>query len=223
MKIKVKLAGVLFFVSAITCANATTTTTATTNFVAGKDYQIISTPNNLPANFQLQPGKVQMLEFFNYGCPACDHFEPHLEQWLKTKPANVTFNRIPVVFEQGWDVYAKAYYVAGALDIESKLTPIIFNAIHQQGLNLASESAMQAFFVKNGVNGNEFAGAYNYSTAIALQLNQATAMMQSYQVMEIPTVIINGEYKISPSMVGGDDTKMLKIIDYLIAKSQAQT
>lgn len=188
-----------------------------TVFQENKDYSVLSHPVSTDAN---APGKVQVIEFFSYGCPACNHFEPSLEKWLAQKPKYVVFKRIPVMFEPGWDVYAKAYYIADAMGQVNQLTPKIFDAIHQKNQDLASFNAMQQFFNQHGINASTFDNAYNHSPAIDLMLKESNQAMQNYQVLEIPTIIVANQYKVNPSMVKGDNQKMLKIIDYLIQKSR---
>lgn len=202
---------------ALLCFTSVAFAATNSEFVAGKDYQIITPTTSIPSAYQVpNNGKIQVIQFFSYGCPACNHLEPLLEQWLKNKPANVDFIRVPVAFEQGWDVYAKAYFIANAFGVADKLSPLIFNAIHKQGLNLSNESAMQQFFVQHGVSANDFAAAYDYSTAIALNMNQANTMMQAYQVMFIPTFVVAGKYETSAGLTNGDDTKLMQILSYLI-------
>jgi thiol:disulfide interchange protein DsbA len=111
----------LFFTLIMLLPNATfaAKTSATPKFVEGKDYKLV-TPNMATVTNIIPAGKVQVIEFFSYGCPWCYRLEPYLEKWLAHKPANVDFRRVPVVFESGWDTYAKAYYTAKALDVETK-------------------------------------------------------------------------------------------------------
>ena len=121
---------------------------AADTFKEGKDYQLIPHQSGIP---DFPNNTVTVTEFFSYGCPWCYEFEPQLEKWLKTKPAYVTFNRTPVVFEKHWDLYAKAYYIAVALGIEKKMTAKLFYAIQEQNKTLGSESAMEEFFIASGV------------------------------------------------------------------------
>ena len=192
-------------------------TTAKTNFIPGKDYEVISESFAPPI-----PGAaIKVAEFFNYGCPACNHFEPELEKWLNKKPANVGFERVPVVFEPGWDILAKAYFVANTLGVEKQLTPAIFAAIHQKGINLADPATLEQFFIGHGVSKADFESAINFSPGIDAQLLRSDNLMRTYKVVVIPTVVINGRYKVNPSLAGNSE-RMLAIIDYLIAKEKAR-
>ena len=199
---------------------ATANNAASSNgFVQGKDYQIIQAAT-APAS-PLPAGKIQVIEFFNYGCPACNHFEPALEKWLANgKPKDVAFERVPVVFHPEWDILARAYYVAKDLGVEGKITPVIFDAIHQQGLDLSTQAALAKFFEKNGVKEQDFNSAFQFSPGIDAQMMRGENLMGVYQVFEIPTLVINGKYKTNLGMAGGDGQRMVQIADYLIAKAR---
>lgn len=188
-------------------------------FVVGKDYEIITPNKTLPNDDSNANGKIVVEEFFSYGCPFCFRLEPQLEKWLANKPANVEFKRVPVVFESGWDVYAKAYYTAEALGVTDKMTPAIFNAIHNQGQNLNDAAAMETFFIKQGVSKQDFDSAFNFSPSIGMELNRGTQLMQSYQVLVIPTFVVAGKYKTNAQLVNGDNTRLLQIVDFLINKA----
>lgn len=192
--------------------------TNTPEFTAGKEYKIIE--NSVPASMNSYPkNKIQVIEFFSYGCPWCFHLEPMLEKWLKSKPKNVVFERIPVVFEPGWQIYAKAYYTAKALGITDKITPKIFNAIHVKRENLLSQKAMQAFFVKNGVSKQAFESAFDFSPGIGMELNRANSLMRAWGIYQIPTLVVNGKYRTNSAMVNGSDKKLIQVLSFLVKKA----
>jgi len=185
-------------------------------FVLGKDYQIIQA-TTAPAT-PLPAGKIQVLEFFSYGCPWCFRFEPVLEQWLKTKPKDVEFDRVPVVFEQGWDTLAKAYYTAKGLGVADKMTPVIFDALQVQGQDLINQDNLAKLFAQNGVSESDFNSAFNFSPGIDAQMMRGENLMGVYRVFEIPTLVIHGKYRVNMGMVKGDSDRMIQIANYLINK-----
>lgn len=190
-----------------------------TGFVEGKDYKIVQSAT-APAS-PLPKDKIQVIEFFNYGCPACNHFEPALEKWLANgKPKDVAFERVPVVFHPEWDILARAYYVAKDLGVESKITPAIFNAIHQQGDDLSTPAALAKFFAQHGVKEQDFNSALQFSPGIDAQMMRGENLMGVYQVFQIPTLLINGKYQTNLGMADGDGNRMIQIADYLIAKAR---
>lgn len=191
-------------------------------FQEGKDYLVISPVGKPPLD-------ANVVEFFNYGCPACNRLEPELQIWLATKPKDVTFARLPVVFHPDWDVYSKAFYVAQTLGIEKKMTQLLFDAIHKDKQDLGNEKALADFFVKNGVALNNFESIYNFTPGIYGELNRADDRMRAYLIdpvlmqqynwiPQIPAFIINGKYLTSISLVNGDAKKLFQIIDYLVKK-----
>lgn len=188
---------------------------------AGKEYQIIPpAAANAPGVTAPPKGKIQVLEFFSYGCPWCFKFEPFLEAWLAQKPADVAFDRVPVVFEQNWDVYARAYYTAKDLGVVDKITPAIFNAIQMQGADLSNAATLSQFFVTQGVAAKDFDSAYNFSPGIDAQLMRSDNLMRAYGIVEIPTLVIDGKYRTSVRMTGGDNKRLLQVVDYLIAQER---
>jgi len=182
-------------------------------FQINKDYEIIPVTTTVvvpPKN------KIQVEEFFSYGCPACYHFEPALETWLKNKPADVTFARIPVVFETNWDTLARVYYTAKDLGIAEKISHDVFDAVQKQGQDLANKTTLEQFFAAHGINQKDFNSAFNFSPGIDAQLMRGDNLMRAYNIYQVPTIVVNGIYKTNPSLAHGDNTRLLQIVDYLI-------
>ncbi len=187
-------------------------------FKEGKDYQVIPHQASIPS---FPADTVTVTEFFSYGCPWCYEFEPQLVKWVKTKPTYVTFNRIPVVFEQYWDLYAKAYYIALALGIEKKITPKLFYAIQDQNKSLGSESAMEEFFMSVGVKKNIATQAFEDSPTLDTQIKQGVQLMQAYQVYVIPSIIVDGKYRTDLQMAE-NEKRFISITQFLIEKTKKE-
>ncbi len=183
--------------------------------VAGKQYKIM--PASVQSDITNPKGKVEVTEFFSYGCPFCFKLEPTLEKWLKSKPKNVDFARVPVVFHPQWLILAKAYYTADALGVAPKLSPIIFKAIHVQNRDLGNQKALAEIFEKNGVSKKDFESAFNFSPGIDSQLLRGKKLMADYKVFQVPTIVIGGKYKTDPTMAGGFDN-IPRVINFLIKK-----
>ncbi len=192
---------------------------AQAKFVAGKDYKVVPISTTASAH---KPNTVTVMEFFNYGCPWCFHLEPALKTWKKTLPKYVEFKRVPLVFEGGWNLYAKAYYIAQALKIESKITPKIFYAIHKSSRPLKTNKQMVAFFVEQGVTSKAADSAFNYSPAIDAKVRQVSNVMKKYKVYTIPTILVGSKYRVSLAMAGGDGKRMMEIVNYLIEQAHQQ-
>ena len=191
---------------------------AQVKLIAGKNYKTIShAETQLPGS-----GKLLVQEFFSYGCPWCYRIEPYVEKWRKHKANNVVFKRVPVVFERGWQYYARAYYTARALDTLDKITPKIFKAIHKDKRDLTKYSAMQNFFARQGVKKEEFAKLFNESPTINLEMKQGVHLMAAYHVAAVPTFVINAKYRTNLGMAKGDPKKLMAIVKALIAKAQSK-
>ncbi len=172
-------------------------------------YQTLS-----PAQPTQNKDKIEVIEFFWYGCPHCYHFEPVLEKWLKTKPANVEFIRQPAIFSSLWGKHAKAYFVAEALGVVDKVHADFFDAIQNKKQKLTSEDELAKFFVAHGVDEAKFREAYN-SFLVDSKLRQAKAMAPRYGITGVPAIIINGKYKTNGPLAKSQEN-MIKVMNQLI-------
>jgi thiol:disulfide interchange protein DsbA len=161
--------------------------------------------------------KVEVLEIFWYGCPHCYAFEPYLQKWLKTKPANVEFRLMPGILNRAWVAHARAYYTAEKLGILDQIHHQLFDAIHKDRRNIFDEDSIKAFFIEQGVDGDEFSKVYD-SKEIDEELKQAVRDQISAKVTGVPTLIIDGKYLTSPSMTGSYET-LEQVLNSLIKKA----
>lgn len=188
------------------------------DFKQGTDYQRIqSTATTSPNN----SGKVVVNEFFSYGCPWCYKLEPLVVKWSTHLSDNVAFSKVPVVFEKGWDYYAKAYYLAQSLDMVRKVSPILFDAIQNKKEKLKNNQAMIDFFVAQGVSKAMAESAFESSPTIDSMVRQGTQLMQNYRIYGVPAMVIGGQYKTDLRMAKSNE-RLLKITDYLIAKVEKE-
>lgn len=172
-----------------------------------------------PAQPTHDPAKVEVIEFFWYGCPHCYDFEPMLEKWLKTLPSNVEFIRQPAVFSELWAKHAKAYFTAEALGVIDKVHADFFDAIQVKKQQLESEDQLAKFFVAHGVNETEFHNTYN-SFLVDAKMRQAATTAGRYGVTGVPAIIINGKYKTNGPLAGSHE-KMIEIMNQLIKQESA--
>ncbi|MBM3203125.1 thiol:disulfide interchange protein DsbA/DsbL [Candidatus Woesearchaeota archaeon] len=178
-------------------------------FKPGIDYERVTPPQPVQ-----ESGKVEVLEFFWYGCPHCYHFEPDLNAWLKRKPANVTFTRQPAIFSALWGAHAKAFFTAEALGVLDRLHSDFYDAIQNRHEPLEKEDTLTRFFIQHGVAEADFRKAYK-SFAVDAKMRQAEPMGARYGITGTPSVIINGKYRISPSQARSFP-RMIAIMDELI-------
>lgn len=161
--------------------------------------------------------KVEVLEIFWYGCPHCFRFEPYVERWLRKKPDNAQFVRLPGIFRPSWENHARAYYTAELLGVFEKVHKPLFNAIHLQKKKMNTDEALADFFSQHGgVDKAEFIKTFR-SFAVETRLRRAKTMTSRYGIDGVPAVIVNGKYRIS-ARGAGSNAEMLKIINYLVEK-----
>ena len=179
-------------------------------FTEGKHYQ----------KLQPQPTdtgeKIEVLEFFWYGCPHCYSFEPFIKSWKKTKPDNVEFVRVPAIFRPDWEVQARAYYALSNMGLIEDMHEKFFIALIKDRKRLNTLELMADFVEKNGVNRKEFVKEYS-SFGVDSMVRKAKKKQKAYEIQGVPSVAVNGKYLSSGSM-SGSYGNLIKIIDHLIAK-----
>jgi thiol:disulfide interchange protein DsbA len=188
-------------------------TQATAEPVAGKDYQVIDPPVPTAA-----PNKIEVIEFFYYGCPHCYQLEPHLKSWLKQKPADVEFKTQPAVFRESWLPLTKAYFALEATGDLARLHEKLFAALHDQNVPISTDDALFDWVEKQGVDRDKFADVYK-SFGVQGKTQRAVQMTKEYRIAGTPSMVIDGKYITSGSMTGSHES-MMKVVDYLIAKAR---
>jgi len=160
--------------------------------------------------------KIEVLEFFWYGCPHCYTFEPYVSAWKKTKPANVEFFRVPAVFRPDWEVQARAYYALSNMGVIEDVHMKIFSAMHKDKKRLNKLELLADFVEKHGVDRQKFMAEAN-SFAVDGMVRKAKKKQSDFKIQGVPSVAVNGKYLTSGSMSGSYDN-LIKIMDYLIEK-----
>ena len=179
----------------------------------GKEYLRLKNPQ------PVETGKnIEVIEFFSYGCPHCGEFEPFLQNWIKTKPADVQFRRIPVMFQERWVPLAKIYYTLEALGEEARLSPEIFVTIHGKGQPLWEDKKFFDWAASQGLDRKKVEDMYN-SFGVGGKVNRARMAAQAYQVQSVPLVIVDGKY-VSNRL--GSHAAFPPLIDTLVAKARAE-
>ena len=182
--------------------------------VAGKEYIELSNP--VPVS---QPGKIEVVELFWYGCPHCYAFEPTINPWVEKLPKDVNFKRIPAMFGGPWDAHGQLFLTLEAMGVEHKVHNAVFDAIQKQGKRLTKPDEMADFVATQGVDKDKFLATFN-SFAIQGQIKQAKELAQKYGVQGVPTMIVNGKYRFDLGTTGGPEAT-LNVADQLIAKERA--
>jgi len=155
--------------------------------VEGQHYTRIKNPQPVGSG-----KKIEVLEFFSYGCPHCRDLDPELVAWQKSIPADVEFRRVPVDYgREQWAVLAKAYYTLEALGVEEKLTPEVFAALHDKKAPLYQDKAFFDWAATKGLDRKKVEDAYN-SFGVTSKFNRSRAIAKDYNVQSVPLVIVDG-------------------------------
>jgi protein dithiol oxidoreductase (disulfide-forming) len=181
------------------------------SIVAGHDYVVLSTPQRQESN-----GKIEVVEFFSWGCPHCYEFYPMLSRWLSTLPKDASFKRVPVgLGHPEWEALARAYYALQATGDVDRLDSQIFEDIHKNHVWLYDEQSITTWVGKHGVNLLKFTEAFRSFNG-NMSAGQAEQKAEDYRIPGVPTLAIAGKYT-----VDGDQAKMLTTSDQLIAMERA--
>ncbi len=181
---------------------------------AGNEYRLLSPPQATDS-----PGKIEVIEFFWYGCPHCYNFEPLLESWVAKLPKDVQFRRIPAIFNDEWGRGARAYYALEAIGEIPRLHKAVFDAVHQSTrLNVGDEGALSAWLAKNGVDAKKFGAAY-HSFTVDGKVKRSQQLTQAYKIEGVPTLAVNGQYVVNTDNIKSFE-QMLSVADYVIDQAR---
>jgi thiol:disulfide interchange protein DsbA len=215
------LAAVASTVAASTSTASAATTTGPTPWQEGVNYKRLlpAQPTEVPA------GQVEVLEFFWYACPHCYAIDPGVEAWLKTKPAYISFSRVPVMWNEGHRSLARLFYTLQTLGKLDQLHGEVFKEIHVHGDPLvapdpndaAGSEHMQAVFARKfGISEADFTKAY-HSFAVETALQRADELGQRYRIDGVPTFVVNGKF-ISDVGTAGSPERLLTLVGDLAAQ-----
>ena len=180
------------------------------NPAEGKQYVRLSQP--LPA---AGGGKIEVIEFFWYGCPHCNDFEPMLDAWAKKLPADVLFRRVPVAFrDEPFGSHQRIYYALEAMNQVDAMHRKVFYAIHNDRQRLDKPADIADFMAKNGLDGAKFLDVFN-SFSVQTKARQAKQLAESYKIDGVPALGIQGRYYTSGTLAGSTE-KALQVTDFLV-------
>ncbi|MFV0477035.1 MAG: thiol:disulfide interchange protein DsbA/DsbL [Parahaliea sp.] len=184
-------------------------------WVEGENYDLI-----IPPMHTEDSDKIEVTEFFWYGCGHCYNFEPLVTQWKKTLPDDVKAVSSPAVWNKPMEMHARAFYAAQVLGVLDTMHPALFQAMNVDRKRLSSDDEIKAIFVANGVSGDDFDKAYN-SFGVSSQARQANARARTAKITGTPEMAVAGKYRISTAKAGGQ-ANMLKVASFLIEKERTE-
>ena len=188
-----------------------------TKWELGKHYKLVK-----QAQAPADPARIQVAEVFAYSCPHCFAFEPHIEKWEKTKPADVDFVRLPHTLGAPAAVFRnKAMYAAQMLGVLDKFHRALFGAIHGQNRMMATADEVRALFLEStGVKAEDFDGAYG-SFAIDSRFRMGENAIREMGIASVPTMVIDGKYFTSAATAGGFK-QVLEVTDFLVEQARKE-
>ena len=187
---------------------------AQARFVEGKDYERLAATTPGPST-----GRIEVLEFFWYGCTHCNAFEPALEAWIRKLPGNVDFRRVPVTFTSLHQTHAALFYALEALNLREELHRVVFAALHNHRRRLDSEKDIVAFIAERGLDAAKFLEAFK-SFAVGAKVRLAKATAEDYRIDGVPTLGIHRRFTTSGSLAGSHE-RALAVADHLIGLARS--
>jgi len=177
----------------------------------GFDYRVLPLTQPIDAK-----GKVEVIEFFWYGCPHCYEFEPELKGWIKRQNKDVVFKKVPIAFREELMPHSQLFYALEALGKGDTLNDKVMFAMHRENKRLLNENEIADWVAAQGVDRNAFLAAYR-SFAVLSKARAANQLGNTYRIDGVPTVAVQGKYITSPS-IAGSRAKAVNIMDFLVNK-----
>lgn len=173
----------------------------------GFDYRVLPITQPIDAK-----GKVEVIEFFWYGCPHCYEFEPELKGWIKRQNKDVVFKKVPIAFREELMPHSQLFYALEALGKGDTLNDKVMFAMHRENKRLLNENEIADWVAAQGVDRNAFLAAYR-SFAVLSKARAANQLGNAYRIDGVPTVAVQGKYITSPS-IAGSRAKAVNIMDF---------
>lgn len=188
--------------------------------VLDKEYKLIN-----PAQPTDSPGKVEILEFFQYTCGHCADFEPFVKSWKAKKPKDVEWRYVPTVWDESRIPQAKLFYTLEAMGLLDQLHEKVYDAIHNKNVRLTDRATLSKWIAtQQGVDAKKFEETYD-SFGVNNKVQRAAQLTKNYQIRGTPTVTVNGKYMTGPSYAVGadgsiDNDRLRQVLNDLVAMAQ---
>ena len=164
--------------------------------------------------------RIEVVEFFYYGCPVCYEAQPHIARWLQRSGNDVALRRVPAVSADGWEPFARSFYTLEAMGLLARLHWPVYDNFHFDGKRLNEENVMADWIASNGGDGAKFREMWN-SAEIKSKVDAAHGMLDTYQVRGVPSLVIDGKYVTSARMAGGIK-EMMVVVEQLVDRARAE-
>jgi thiol:disulfide interchange protein DsbA len=159
--------------------------------------------------------RIEVIDFFWYGCPFCNELQPALEAWIRRKPADVVLRRVPAILRESWAPHARIYYTLELLGEVERLHLAVYHGYHVERLHMSRPEVMEQWAASNGIERKRWLDAY-HSPETDARVARARVLAERYEVRGTPTLVVDGRYLTSgdmaPSLAG-----MIPVLEELIA------
>lgn len=203
-------------IALLSCSNDDQTTFESGNgerFRAGVHYELLDNPTKVR-----DPSKIEVTEVFWFGCNHCYALEPYIARWKRDIPLDVTFIKSPATWNDMLKTHARIYYTAKALGIEQQFVPAAFNTIQNEGKMLTGNTELEYYFRGFDVEKDRYK-AVSTSFGVRNAVDQADKKMKDWKVTGVPSLVVNGKYKVAASRSVRTD-ELFDVVDFLIEKER---
>lgn len=164
--------------------------------------------------------RIEVIEFFYYGCPVCYEAQPHIARWLQKSGNDVVLRRVPAVNADGWEPFARSFYTLEAMGLLARLHWPVYDNFNFDGKRLNEEQVMADWITSNGGDGAKFREMWN-SAEIKAKVDAAHEMLDTYHVRGVPTLVVDGKYATS-ARIAGSVSQMMAVVEQLVARARAE-
>lgn len=182
---------------------------------AGRDYKPLATPQPVETG-----ARIEVVEFFWYGCSHCYDLEPFIKKWTAKLPADVEFRRVPAIPTERWATNARTFYTLEALGELPRLHQEVFDAVHIDRVNFNDEKTQLEWMAKKGVDRQKFADAWA-SFSVQSKVKRAAQVTRAFDVNSVPSLVVDGKYLTTVAMAGSPE-QLMKTLDDLIVKARGE-
>ena len=182
-------------------------------FREGVHYELVDNPTTVR-----DPSKIEVAEVFWFGCNHCYALEPYIARWKKDMSSDVAFLKSPATWNEMLKTHANIYYTAKALVIEQQFVPAAFNTIQNEGRMLTGGTELEYYFKGFDIERDKYK-AVSTSFGVRNAVDQADKKMKQWQVTGVPSLIVNGKYRVSASRSVRTD-QLFDVVDFLIEKER---
>ena len=158
---------------------------------------------------------IEVIDFFWYGCPACNAFQPELEAWVRRMPPDVALRRVPAILRDSWAPHAHIYYALEQLKEVERLHLKVYYSYHVEKLHMSKPEVMVEWAAANGIDRKRWLDAY-HSPEVEAKVERARTLSEAYTVAVTPTLVVDGRYLAAWGLAGQDARVMTDVLEDLI-------